>query len=221
MSIVGLLWSISAILISCSYIFTDILILRILAILGGIGYIIGSCFMPEGADGKVASIFFSSVNTVINLYHAIRIILNRLPILIPDHLKQIYQQTFKSLTPKEFLKLYQLGITEIKPKNDVLTVAGKAERHLYYLCEGEVDIRKEGKVLNKIGQGFFLGEMSYLKESDATADVIVASNELKIIAWDKSSIDSLERSAPYIFDKLKKIISLDLVNKIERGIELD
>ncbi len=106
--------------ISCSYIFTDILLLRLLAICGSSGYILGALLTGYDADGMLMILLSSSINLLVNLIQSIKIALDRIPIMVPNNLRGIYYNNFHKMKPKEFLKIYKLANIKIAKKTTSL-----------------------------------------------------------------------------------------------------
>ena len=147
MDIVDTIFSVAAVLILLSYVVSDMLWLRVIAVIGGAGYIVGGFFMAAGAPGKISLLVFSSLNASINLFHCVRLLLDRVPVMLPNELKTIYYQAFRSLTPNEFRQLHALATPQLLEQGTQLTEKRTffALSLLYYFWPSHSDHRQRAK----------------------------------------------------------------------------
>lgn len=75
--IVNIIFSLAALFIFFSYLFKDILWLRVVSVLGATIYIAGAFVAGLGLPGMFATLLWSLVNASVNVYHIIHIILER------------------------------------------------------------------------------------------------------------------------------------------------
>lgn len=218
LGLVDIIFLIAAMLISISYFFTDILLLRLLSIVGAVGYIIGGSIAGLNQPGMTTIILFSVINSSINIIQSIRIILDRIPIFLSNELKDIYAKTFDMMTPNEFLKAYRLCKTEIAHRGDHITLQNQPVTSLILLKEGITDVIEDGHIIASLGSGFFVGEMSFLTGKMANATAIIASDTVCYLVWDRSKLAKLKIKDPQLYEKLEHAISINLIRKIEKQV---
>ena len=164
-------------------------------------------------ENRIDVVVWNSIFTMINCYHIYRIKDERTPIKIPDEINDIYKNMFKNFTTKEFINFWNLGDYKII-KNSQIVFEGKKQEHLLLILSGEASVIKENKVINTLGRGKFVGEMSLITNEPASADII-SKNEIKYIMWDQQMLKHFEQTNKDLWIKLHNILSKDLIDKIK------
>ena len=164
-------------------------------------------------ENRMDVVVWNSIFTIINCYHIYKIKDERTPIKIPDEIKDIYINMFKNFTTKEFINFWNLGDYKII-KNSQIVFEGKKQEHLLLILSGEASVIKENKVINTLGRGKFVGEMSLITNEPASADII-SKNEIKYIMWDQQMLKHFEQTNKDLWIKLHNILSKDLIDKIK------
>lgn len=164
-------------------------------------------------ENRIDVVVWNSIFTIINCYHIYRIKDERTPIKIPDEIKDIYINMFKNFTTKEFINFWNLGDYKII-KNSQIVFEGKKQEHLLLILSGEASVIKGNKVINTLGRGKFVGEMSLITNEPASADII-SKNEIKYIMWDQQMLKHFEQTNKDLWIKLHNILSKDLIDKIK------
>lgn len=210
---VDILITLAEILIIISLMFRDILYLRILTSAGLVIYIIAALWAGLDVVGMKALLILNMLALFINSYQIINLLLSRAPVFLPEKLKQIYKENFYMLTPTDFLKIYNISKPVTTKKDEILSVQGKDIDYLYLITSGSVTVEIDSKVVKQIGKHFYIGEMSLLTDSAATATV-VANTAVELIAWDKKELRKLELDDLELYTKLYQSISHNLIRKI-------
>ena len=126
-------------------------------------------------EQRLDVVFWNGVFTFVNLYHINRIINDRKPIVIPEAIKDIYENIFYNLTTKEFMKYWDLGkISKGTDKN--IINQGEKQSNLFMILEGEGLVTSKSKKVASLKRGDFIAEISFLTEQPATADVFLSKD---------------------------------------------
>jgi membrane protein len=75
---------------------------------------------------------------------------------------------------------------------------GNAERNLYYLVEGRVNLSNDGRIMRELVAGDYFGELAMLTKQPTTSDAIVNSDEARIIVIYAENIDTMLEDNPKI-----------------------
>jgi CRP/FNR family cyclic AMP-dependent transcriptional regulator len=67
-----------------------------------------------------------------------------------------------------------------------MTQQGSRGREFFVLLEGEADVTKDGKSINKLGTGDFFGEIALVSDSPRTATVTATSPVRALVITDRS-----------------------------------
>jgi CRP-like cAMP-binding protein len=67
-----------------------------------------------------------------------------------------------------------------------MTKQGSRGREFFVLLEGEADVTKDGRSINKLGPGDFFGEIALVSDSPRTATVTATSPVRALVITDRS-----------------------------------
>jgi CRP-like cAMP-binding protein len=146
-------------------------------------------------------------------------LLNRIPVFLSEQQKFIYYKMFSSMTPNEFHKLLLLGSEKTIDKNTVLTLQDQPTNELYAILSGEVEIKKDEKIIAKLGSGYLIGEMSVLSQHHASATVMTTM-QTQALVWSHDIAEQLQKKDRILFEKFKHILTLNLIKKIDSQAEI-
>ena len=203
-------------IIIISFLFRDILFLRLIYVVGQLVYIAGAFIAGMHHPGMKVIIFFSLISCFIHIKESVRIIYQRIPVKLPLKVIHIYRKNFQMMTTQEFLKMYQLSSTKTYQKDTQIAIQGELLSTLKMLKQGRVLIIKDNNLVTTLEAGFFIGEMSFLQSGAANATVLVASNEAEFMEWDRPVLDKLKVKDPELYIKFEQAIALNLIRKLDR-----
>mmetsp|Transcript_4454 Transcript_4454/g.6234 ORF Transcript_4454/g.6234 Transcript_4454/m.6234 type:complete len:1257 (-) Transcript_4454:61-3831(-) len=86
----------------------------------------------------------------------------------------------EQLTPEDWDDLLEGAKLLVFKKGDVIITEGENFQRIYQLVEGECRIEKGGKMLGKMEDGQFFGEISFLLSGGATATITADSEEVHV-----------------------------------------
>ena len=84
---------------------------------------------------------------------------------------------------------------------------------LKLIISGAVKIKQNDKILATLQAGSFIGEISFMSGSKASANVS-ASEETKVISWDQMGLRKLLLANPCLHLIFSEIINKDLSQKL-------
>ena len=89
-------------------------------------------------------------------------------------------------------------------QGDTIFKRGHAERDLYYLVEGSVNLMNADVILNKLNPGDYFGESALLTQKPATSSAVVASKQARIIVINAQHFDTMLSEDPKVAMRLLK-----------------
>ena len=203
-----------AALFSCSaYILRNILWLRILLVIAAITYIIAGIRLGIGS-----MIGWNTAYLLINMFHIVILLLDRVTITLPAETRRIYLRFFSSLSTREFKKLIMSNGFRIFQEQNIVNEFEVPDR-LFIILRGKVDIIKKGQKIATLRAGDFIGEMSFLSHEPASADVY-AENLVQCAYWTHDDLARLKHKNIDAYDKFIAIIGCDLVRKLNQKNEI-
>lgn len=215
---IDLMFFICGILLVGSYLFRDLLILRLITMVAMVFNTAGGILMGIHAPGMKSLIFFSAIIFFVNAYRSTKIILGRMPVFLPDEIKDVYMKNFNMMTTNEFLRIYKFALIKKFKKGEQLTTEDQPVKSLMLIKNGRVNIIKNGQSIERVDSHFFIGEMSFLSGELATATVEVESDEIEMIEWDKAKLNQLKKDDYSLYDKLEAALAINLIKKINRNL---
>jgi signal-transduction protein with cAMP-binding, CBS, and nucleotidyltransferase domain len=134
---------------------------------------------------------------------------NRPVVLGPDEQK-LYDLAFKSLKPREFLKLTSLGkIHEIK-EGEKLVIAGQPNAYTSVLIDGKAEVFINSKSVMKLPEGHLMGVLSNLQGKPQSFD-IVATTPGRHMQWSIVELQQFLNKWPDLREKFKSLVNQKLV----------
>ena len=157
---------------------------------------------------------WTSLYTVINLIMLFLIYLENRPVKFNDLEQKIYDRTFKSLKPKEFLHLIEHGsFDELQPEIRLVTRDTHLEK-LMLVVEGQAEVvLKNGDEID-IPTGGFIGEQSFITGENTSADVATGKEAATILSWDSDSLRKYLEKKPHLKETLELILTSDVIHKL-------
>ena len=216
-------WNIYIILLNCAYtiwlaafIAKDIAWLRRITIAGNLVVLPYYYFFFEPPMWN--PIFWVCIYTVINLVMLFLIYLESRPIKLNDLEQKIYELTFKSLEPRIYKKLIDLGSwEELQPEVELVTRDSVLDS-LMLVVDGEAEVILKHGEHRYIPTGGFIGEQSFITGGKTYADVSTGKEATTILRWNSESLRKYLANKETLKDAIDLIITADLIYKL-RSIE--
>ncbi len=82
-------------------------------------------------------------------------------------------------------------------------------------------VKQNNQNIAIINDGFFAGEMSFITETNANADVIVNSNELNYLSWQRKDIDKLKIKNRELYEKLNQTLAINVILKVNQHVKFE
>jgi hypothetical protein len=194
-----------------SYSVKDMLWLRCLTVVAAL------CLLPYYYVQPVpltAAIAWNLIFIGINLIQIVILLRERRPVTLTEDQQRLYELAFRSVTPREFLKLLDLACWEEAAVGQIIVRKGQDIDRMMVIHSGSASIRCEERTVAELRPGHFVGEMSFITGEQTCADV-VASETLRYVSWSKDSLRCLLEDRPQLKVALQYAIGVDLVSKLK------
>ena len=196
-----------------AYLVRDILWLRILTVVAAL------CLLPYyfccSEHPLYAPIAWNALFTVVNIVQIALLILERRPVFLGEDELRLYRTIFKTLKPREFLRLMGVAQWKRASPGQRLMEQGDPVTELMLLAHGSADIEVNRNRIASVAAGQFVGEMGFLTNQRASASVIAAA-AIDYLAWPAEELRVLLADSPQLHIKVHGILGVDLVGKIRR-----
>lgn len=191
-----------------SALFNDILPMRIALLAASV------LFVGYGIAAPVWSV--TLWNIPVAVVHAIaiwRLIEARRAIDLDGESRAIHTLLFPNLSLMEFNSLWHCGDERVAEDGEVLIVQGEPVSHMSLIIEGEVDVNIDDEITLRLGHIRLIGELSTLRNSDATATV-TAIDTVRLRSWPKPALDALAAEHPKIEVALLRVMAGEAARKL-------
>jgi hypothetical protein len=193
-----------------AFLLRDILWLRSVVILSCISMITYGVLMESNT-----MILWNTTFLLINLVQVIVLMLERRPMVLDPYMEIIYGAVFRVLTRKEFDRLWKFGESKTFEKTDICK-EGRVPEYLMFLQRGKAEVVKNEQVIVGLGDYQFIGEMSFINDTTANADVRV-NEPAQLQCWTHDELEKLRIKYPALYEKLLLILGQDLTRKITKA----
>lgn len=192
----------------------DILLLRLVAIVAAACNLSFAWF--NGAEPNWITVFWQAVFIAINGVWSVRLVLERRTGRFSEQERELYQTVFRSFGPGEFMKLMRIAEWRIVGEGEALARAGAPLDEVLLIYNGAVEVRRPGGGAVVLRDGAFIGEMSFIRGGEASADVM-ATTATRIIAWKQAALRALLARNPAMRSTMHAVLAEDLTAKLTRA----
>jgi hypothetical protein len=196
-----------------SYLVTDILWLRVLAVAGGLSSLTWTLTAPTPSFTFIGwTLVYNTINTVqiARLWH------ERRPVRFETEAQALYAAAFRTLTPWEFRSLLAAGRWHDGHPGEVLIAQGTQPGRVLVLASGRAAVRVDGRDVAVLGPGQFAGEMSFLTGAPTSASVEVV-DAVRFVSWPTAELERCLRKHQALRSALQLVIGRDLAVKLREG----
>jgi hypothetical protein len=193
-----------------SYLVTDIMWLRALAVLGGLSSLTWTLTTPTPS---LTFIGWTLVYNTINMVQIGRLWHERRPLRLSAEEQALYAAAFRTLTPREFQRLLAAGAWQEAPAKEVLIEEGARPGRMLVLASGRAAVKVHGREVAALHPGQFAGEMSFLTGAPTTAAVEVVE-PARFVSWATADLERFLVKHPPLRAALQIVLGRDLAAKL-------
>ena len=163
---------------------------------------------------QVNCICWNLLFLAINLFWIVVIFRQRQPPKMTVQEQRLYDLVFqRSCTAREMLSLLSVAEQETVQRGVNLIAKGSDSSDLFLIEEGFAEVVTNGTEIIRLGNGDFVGEISFLTGRTPIADV-VADSQIKFYRWSKSDLEQLYETRIELRAAMNEVIARDLTRKL-------
>lgn len=211
MSLIDGIGHLSFLIVALSLLMRDIVLLRVLGILSGVVGIGYNYFVTE--EPLWVPIIWLSIFMIINVYMITTFYLSNRQANLTEADMEIWKTNFLGLTTDEYRRIKKLFEIRSFDDGEAVIHTGTENGFLYFVTSGLLDVRRGNKEIGRLSQGDIVGEMSFLTDSPANADVI-ANKGAACIMIDKARLRSLMMKHPTFHSSMTNLFNMNLMKKL-------
>lgn len=190
--------------------------LRLLLLLGTALYMVFYFAQPAGPLwGAIHSNAANATAGIIGLFLVLR---SRYFTFLTPRMKQI-ATSLPGLEPGDLRRLLKTGEIVTAERDVTLTRENERLDYICFIHSGDVEIRK-GDASFLSGAGVFVGEISYLTGSRASATATLRAGG-KMVRWRQADLRRLMRRKPMLEKSFHALLSHDMARKVANSISCE
>jgi len=193
-----------------SYTLTSMLWLRILAIIAAVSTF---PYFYLQVEPLWSALFWQSCFLAVNLVNLLILLYSMRAASFDENESLAYEIKFSDLKPYEARPIFKVAKQEDLEAGHALLSDGETNQVLYLILEGECCVMKNGIEVAVLGQGHFVGELSFLSGEAVSADVVAAGNT-RLMSWDKQELAPLFKRQGLYKSYFYSLCSLDVPGKL-------
>ena len=195
----------------------DILWLRLLAIVGSLVVIPYYLLQTEPLWTPM---MWSCVFISINVTRAWGIVKERRPVTFTGDEQLLYDKTFRALSPQQFKRLLAIGEWQELDRGYVLHSTGDPSGSLEAVVRGELEARRDGRVLGHARPGDLAGLASVLGGSPELYDATV-TQPARVMRWRLADLQKFAGGDESLTSALRKIAGAAIAEKLIRYVQTE
>lgn len=185
------------------------LLLRGLLLIGTFCYIIYYYFIADAPLWD--AIWASSVIGATNICMILVILREKTTFGMAAEMLELYR-AFPTLNPGQFRKIMKHADWVTAEVDTQICTHGVRPDYLYIVSSGEMLLRRDGRNVT-IGAGNFIGEISFLLDGPATADVI-APKGVAYVRWDRDLLAAQLDKSVRLSNGVSALFNKDIAQKL-------
>lgn len=205
------LGNVSYVLIAFSYLVTNMLWLRMLAIVGLVAESV--YFYMAGSASLWVAIGWSVVFLAINSVQLIRLLRERRATQLQADERLLKDGVFGPLSLPAFRRLMKAGQWRTLAAGTELTVQHTPVARLHVLAQGQASVVVDGKPVAGVHPGGIVGEMSFLSGAPASATVTV-TQAVRAFAIDSAALQALLAGDDELQAQFHHALGAELAGKV-------
>lgn len=198
------------VLILGSFLVTDILWLRMLMVAASASFI---GYFAAQSPALMPPVYWNLLFTLVNVVHIYRLFMERRPVDLAPEAQALYSRAFRALSPREFDRLLGVSTWSTAASQEGIVPQGVHIDRLMAIASGRVSVRVDEREVARLGEGEFVGEMSFLT-GNLTSASVAALEPTRYVTWTRSDLQGLLEDSPMLALKVQQILGADVVEKL-------
>jgi CRP-like cAMP-binding protein len=140
--------------------------------------------------------------------------------------RALYEKHFAHMPMHEFKTLMRHGEWRDVERGFEFTLEGRANTHVHVLAEGAADVFVGGRAVNKISSGSFVGEMSLMRSIAGSNEkkkemkprlasaTVIAAEPARVFCWDDAALRRLMKDNEQIKAGVQAAFGVGLAEKL-------
>ncbi|MBN9017593.1 MAG: cyclic nucleotide-binding domain-containing protein [Rhizobiales bacterium] len=204
------------IVVGISWLLTNIMWLRIVAV---IGLCLEITYMSQQPGGPVwTTMGWDTVFITINLVQLAILVRDRLSLKLTKEERVYLAPVLERLDKAQIARMLRTGGWKTLEPGTMITREGDPVSDLTLICAGRAEVKVHDAILAHVGPGVFIGEIAFTTGRPATASVMVTET-VRILALDQAKLRQLCKQDQQIASAIYALIGGGLADKMHASNE--
>jgi len=204
------------IVIAISWLLTNMMWLRVAAV---IGLCLEITYMSQQPSGPVwTTMGWDAVFVTINLVQLAILVRDRLSLKLTKEERVYLAPVLERLDKAQIARMLRTGSWKTLEAGTVLTAENAAVEDLVLLCSGRAEVRVRDTVVAHIGPGSFIGEVAFTTGRAATASVSITETS-RVLALNQARLKQLCTQDRQIASAIYHLVGGGLADKMHASNE--
>ncbi|MBN8998481.1 MAG: cyclic nucleotide-binding domain-containing protein [Rhizobiales bacterium] len=208
--------NIAYIVVAISWLLTNILWLRVAAIVGMSFEVVYYLLQP--GDGLWTSIGWDAVFISINLVQLAILLRDRMSLKLSREERVFLAPVLDRLDKAQIARMLRTGGWKTLEPGTEMTREGQPVTDLVLICSGRAEVRVRDALVAHVGPGVFIGEIAFTTGRSATATVNVVE-ESRVLALDQAKLRQLCSQDQQIASAIYALVGGGLADKMHASNE--
>jgi hypothetical protein len=205
---------VSNFLMLISYSVRDILWLRWFAV--GAAFIVMPYYLAQPTV-LWPPVVWGGVFAVINLYQIALIYWERRPVQLNAEEQALYDMTFKSIRPRDFVALLMAGEWKNAEPGEQILTAGAPTDAIYIAISGDVEFRGGNTIIGALKPGQPIGLALAFSEEPSSANAVFVTAG-RYVRWPIANLRRFLERKPDIRTALQQHVNTELARRVREAV---
>ena len=199
-----------------SYLESDLVTLRTLAVLGSVSAIMWQYYKQQPTWLAIRwNILFMLIN--IAWVSVLLLRLQRAESNIDDEEDEVFEDVFATVGMKrmDYYQLLKKAIWRDIAPGKVLVREGDEHQFLFLLVEGDVVGERLGTPVYRFKPGDFVGDLAFIRGSGEASYTVRAGNDARVLVWELDELREMLEDRPELAMSLRSLLGRQVVRKLE------
>ena len=161
------------------------------------------------------SVGWNLIFIAINLVHIILFLREKHLMKLNEIEAELYNKVFSVFSKTHFRKLFKQAKWSTVKSPQVVLEQGSPVEYITYIYKGKADILKDGVKVVTLSCGSFVGEMSYITSSKASATVVL-HEDTRMIQWKVVDLKKMSEKLKDFHPSILSLFSIDMAVKLKK-----
>lgn len=207
---ISILYHVAEVLYCLAFVLRDVLWLRLVALAAVLVQLPYFWWRP---DPLWEPILWSAAFMAANCVGLGLLIRDRRPVALSEDEERLHNLVFRSFLPRELRKVLGIAEWRVGERGERVIEQGAKIEGLMVMFDGLAHVAVDGEVVSHLRDGQFMGEMSYVRQQDTSADVAFAEPS-RYVYWPRDKLRALLAKHRSLERGFEALLGRDMADKL-------